>query len=146
MLKKKKYTKKQIEKIDPKELSLGIKVELEHTEDKEIAKQIALDHLIGENYPNYYTKLLKLEKEMEKSMFFGKAKKCKKEKLEKTSEKEKWISEKISKLIKEGKPKDQATAIAFSMWRDKDKGEKIKKSSDFIFSKNGFLLMKAKGK
>lgn len=146
MLKKKKYTKKQIEKIDPKELKLGIKVELEHTDDKEIAKQIALDHLIGENYPNYYTKLLKMEKEMEKSMFFRKAKKCKKEILEKGTEKEKWISAKIKKLRDEGKPQDQAVAIAFSMWRDKETGKKMKKSSSLLLSKNGILLMKAEGK
>jgi len=43
------------------QLKKGIKVELEHTNTKKIAKEIALDHL-GED-PNYYTKLssLKLE-------------------------------------------------------------------------------------
>lgn len=38
------------------ELEVGIKVEMEHTDDPEEAKKIALDH-IGEN-PKYYTRLL----------------------------------------------------------------------------------------
>jgi hypothetical protein len=43
---------------DPKELKLGIKEELEHTDDKAIAEQIAKDHL--EEDPKYYSKLVKL--------------------------------------------------------------------------------------
>lgn len=39
------------------QLDKGIKVELEHTSDKKVAKEIALDHLKED--PNYYTKLLK---------------------------------------------------------------------------------------
>lgn len=39
------------------QLAKGIKVELEHTNDKKVAKEIALDHLKED--PNYYTKLLK---------------------------------------------------------------------------------------
>jgi hypothetical protein len=41
--------KKQIEK--------GIKVEMEHTKNKEVAKRIAMDHLV--ETPDYYDKLLK---------------------------------------------------------------------------------------
>jgi len=41
--------------IHPQELSMGIKVEMEHTKDAEKAKKIALDHL-AEN-PFYYTQL-----------------------------------------------------------------------------------------
>ena len=41
--------------VDEKELEMGIEVEMEHTDDKEIAKEIALDHLIED--PKYYTKL-----------------------------------------------------------------------------------------
>ena len=44
-------------KVDGKELALGLKTELEHTNDKKIAKQIALDHLAED--PHYYTKLIK---------------------------------------------------------------------------------------
>lgn len=42
------------------QLKKGILVELEHTSDKNVAKEIALDHL-GE-VPNYYDKLEKVEK------------------------------------------------------------------------------------
>jgi hypothetical protein len=42
------------------QLSMGIKVEGEHTTHKDKAREIALDHL-WEN-PNYYTKLRKMEK------------------------------------------------------------------------------------
>lgn len=41
--------------IDPMQLEMGIKVEMEHTKDPEIAKSIAIDHLT-EN-PKYYTVL-----------------------------------------------------------------------------------------
>lgn len=34
---------------------------------------------------------------------------------------EKWISDKIAKLIREGKSKEQAVAIAYSMWKEKRK-------------------------
>jgi len=47
--------KVNIENIYPTELRMGIKVELEHTDDLDKAKKIALDHL-GEN-PFYYTEL-----------------------------------------------------------------------------------------
>lgn len=43
------------------ELKLGIQVELEHTTDENIAREIALDHLL--EMPDYYTKLHKMEKE-----------------------------------------------------------------------------------
>lgn len=42
-----------------KQLDMGMKVELEHTNDKEKAKEIALDHLWED--PNYYSKLKKIE-------------------------------------------------------------------------------------
>lgn len=43
--------------VDPKEFAVGVKVEMEHTDDESIAKEIALDHL--EEVPNYYTRLIK---------------------------------------------------------------------------------------
>lgn len=49
------------DKFDPKQLKMGIDHELEHTTDKEKAKQIAKDHLIED--PNYYTKIKKIEKD-----------------------------------------------------------------------------------
>lgn len=42
-----------------KQLQKGIKVEMEHTASKKVAKEIALDHLFED--PNYYNKLSKIE-------------------------------------------------------------------------------------
>lgn len=55
--KKKKEAKKELHpnQINPDELRMGMKVELEHTDDLDKAKKIALDHL-AEN-PYYYTAL-----------------------------------------------------------------------------------------
>lgn len=47
--------------VDPKELAMGIKVEMEHTNNKAIAKRISLDHLA--ELPDYYTRLKKMENE-----------------------------------------------------------------------------------
>lgn len=46
-----------IDDVDPNELELGIAVEMEHTDNPEIAKEIALDHL-AEN-GDYYTLLMR---------------------------------------------------------------------------------------
>lgn len=43
--------------IDPREFQMGCKVELEHTDDPQIAAKIASDHLA--EHPRYYTKLKK---------------------------------------------------------------------------------------
>ena len=48
-------------KHDPKELKMGIKVEMEHTSNPLISRKIALDHL--KEIPDYYTRLDKMEKE-----------------------------------------------------------------------------------
>ena len=45
---------------DPEQLKMGIKVEMEHTDDKEVAEKIARDHL--NEVPDYYTKLKEVEK------------------------------------------------------------------------------------
>lgn len=45
--------------LDPDELKLGIEVELEHTDDKTVARKIALDHLT--EHPLYYTALKAME-------------------------------------------------------------------------------------
>jgi hypothetical protein len=44
-------------KVDPVQLSLGIQIEMEHTNDPEIAKEISIDHLTED--PEYYSKLVK---------------------------------------------------------------------------------------
>jgi len=43
--------------IDRREFEMGCKVELEHTDDPQIAAKIAMDHLA--EHPRYYTKLKK---------------------------------------------------------------------------------------
>jgi len=45
--------------VDAKQLRMGIKHELEHTTDRAVAQEIALDHLAED--PRYYTKLKKIE-------------------------------------------------------------------------------------
>ena len=45
------------DQVDPNQLSIGIQVEMEHTNDLDIAKEIAMDHLTED--PQYYTKLVK---------------------------------------------------------------------------------------
>lgn len=47
--------------FDSNQISKGTKVELEHTHDKEIAKEIAMDHLTED--PKYYDKLEKFHKD-----------------------------------------------------------------------------------
>ena len=48
--------------FDAKQLEKGIEVEREHTTDREIAKEIAKDHLT--EFPNYYIELEKMENQM----------------------------------------------------------------------------------
>jgi hypothetical protein len=47
--------------VDPEEFEMGIQVESEHTTNKKIAREIALDHLAED--PKYYTKLKMLHKD-----------------------------------------------------------------------------------
>ena len=61
--------------FDSDKLKEGIKVELEHTSDKQIATEIAMDHLTEDE--NYYKKLKVMEKK-EKCKVCGKSPcKCK---------------------------------------------------------------------
>jgi hypothetical protein len=53
--------KKSPKDFDPKALAKGIKVEMEHTNDKHIATEIAMDHLTED--PKYYDKLETIEKD-----------------------------------------------------------------------------------
>lgn len=50
---------KNIEDFDLDALNQGIEVEMEHTDDKELAREIAMDHLTED--PEYYTKLKFIE-------------------------------------------------------------------------------------
>lgn len=49
-----------IEKMLKSQLNKGIKIEMEHSNEENIAKEIAMDHLFED--PNYYDKLSKIEK------------------------------------------------------------------------------------
>jgi hypothetical protein len=49
------------QKFDPKELAMGVKIEREHTTDRQKAENVAKDHL--SEFPDYYTRLKKMEKE-----------------------------------------------------------------------------------
>lgn len=47
--------------FDPEKLSEGLKIELEHTDDRKLALEIAMDHLTEDE--DYYRKLKKIEKQ-----------------------------------------------------------------------------------
>lgn len=49
--------------VDQDELKKGINIEMEHTDDESIAKEIALDHL--SEIPDYYTRLIGMENDVE---------------------------------------------------------------------------------
>lgn len=57
---------------DPKYLAIGTKIEMEHTDDPVIAKQIAKAHL--HEFKDYYKYLPKLEKAMKTNWIARKAK------------------------------------------------------------------------
>jgi len=50
--------------FNSKELKMGIEVEKEHSDDHKIRKHIAKDHL--SEFPDYYTRLKKMEDEARK--------------------------------------------------------------------------------
>lgn len=64
--------KTPIEKINA-QLTKGIKVELEHTDDKEKATEIAMDHL--SEFPDYYDRLDKMENKAKKQWEINETKK-----------------------------------------------------------------------
>lgn len=51
---------KDMTKYDPKELKVGTKIEMEHTNNVNVAEKIAKDHL--REHPKYYTHFVKWEK------------------------------------------------------------------------------------
>ena len=62
-----------VTKYDLGQLLMGIGVELEHTPDKMTALEISMDHL--EEFPDYYTRLDKMEKEAEHEKESGRSNK-----------------------------------------------------------------------
>ena len=57
--------KKKPSDFNKRQLDMGVKVEMEHTSDKDLSKDISMDHL--EEFPNYYTELDKMEKKLEET-------------------------------------------------------------------------------
>jgi len=55
--------KVSVDKIEA-QIKKGVKIELEHTDDKERATEIAMDHIT--EFPDYYDRLIKMEKDAEK--------------------------------------------------------------------------------
>ena len=53
-------------KYDPKQVAMGAKVEREHTPSRAAAREIARDHL--EEFPDYYSRLAKMEEQAKKSL------------------------------------------------------------------------------
>lgn len=53
---------KCITDFDPAQLRKGTKVELEHTRNKKLAREIAMDHLV--EHPSYYVELAKMERRL----------------------------------------------------------------------------------
>lgn len=61
-----KADKKKPSDFDKKQVEMGIKVEMEHTNDPDTAREIALDHLA--EFPDYYTRLKEMENKAEKEL------------------------------------------------------------------------------
>jgi hypothetical protein len=49
--------------FNKKQLDMGVEVEMEHTDDRDLSKDITMDHL--EEFSTYYTELEKMEKRLE---------------------------------------------------------------------------------
>jgi len=59
-----------VERIQ-KEFEIGYRIEREHTNDDHLAKEIAMDHLV--ELPDYYSRLVDMEREAEKELVGDKA-------------------------------------------------------------------------
>lgn len=57
--------------VDPAQLSLGQAVEMEHTDDPDVAMTIALDHLA--EHPKYYDALKEMEDKLKGELISSKA-------------------------------------------------------------------------
>jgi len=55
--------KKKPKDFNAKQLRVGTAVEMEHTNDRRVAREIAMDHLTED--PDYYKALAKMEKRLE---------------------------------------------------------------------------------
>lgn len=48
--------------IDPKQIAIGTKIEMEHTSNPAVARKIAIDHL--REFPDYYSHLIPMERKL----------------------------------------------------------------------------------
>jgi len=60
--------------FDPEQLAAGIKVEMEHTDDPDVAREIAMDHLVEDS--SYYRKLSVMESKAQPSSDISPDKAC----------------------------------------------------------------------
>jgi len=56
--------KKKPSDFNKQQLDMGVEVEMEHTDDKSLSRDVAMDHL--EEFPTYYTELEEMENKLEK--------------------------------------------------------------------------------
>lgn len=61
-----KADEKQLKDYPKDQIEMGQKVEMEHTDDPALAREISMDHL--EEFPDYYTRLKKMEHQAEKAL------------------------------------------------------------------------------
>ena len=107
-----KHKIKDISELE-KQLKIGMKVELEHTNDKKKAKEIAMDHIFED--PKYYDKLSKIE--------------AKEDKETTSSQNDKDMVEGIIEIVKQVKNLTNRKSIAQNMIK-KLKMEKVKFDHD----------------
>jgi len=55
--------KKKPSDFNKRQLDMGVEVEMEHTDDRDLSKDITMDHL--QEYPTYYTELDEMERKLE---------------------------------------------------------------------------------
>ena len=100
--------KKQPEDFDAEQLEMGVKVEMEHTDDPAIAREIAMDHL--KEHPNYYDSLKKMEDELE----------LQNEEVSVETELKNRIIAKYKEARKNQKSREEAVQIATNISKDVD--------------------------
>jgi hypothetical protein len=108
-----------------KQLKIGMKVELEHTNDKKKAKEIAMDHIFED--PKYYDKLSKIETKEDKETT--------------SSQNDKDMVEGIIEIVKQVKNLTNRKSIAQNMIK-KLQMEKVKFDRDKFMESCGLKKIK----
>ena len=115
--------------VNPVELSMGIKVEMEHTKDPKVAEKIALDHL-KEN-PCYYSelKLSGIDTHQEVPPTYKKSKKKAKKAKEEFVDKENGM-----KVVKESQ--EEIDEVGLNLMSDEQANSAVQQASQFIDMNN----------